>query len=128
MTQSPGRVLVVDDDALVRSLVVVILSEDHHLVAQAATAQDCVDGIRNFDPDLVLLDIHLPDGRGEDLVRRVRAAAGHRPVILAFSGSCDASDANLVGISGLDGFLAKPIRRDALRTAVAQAVERVRRK
>ena len=74
----------------------------------------------------MLLDIHLPDGRGEDLVRRVRAAAGQRPVILAFSGSCDADDANLVGVHGLDGFLPKPIRREALRAAVAEAMRRVR--
>ena len=74
----------------------------------------------------MLLDIHLPDGRGEDLVRRVRAAAGQRPVILAFSGSCDAADANLVGVHGLAGFLPKPIRREALRAAVAEAMRRVR--
>ncbi len=86
----------------------------------------CVDGIRGFDPDVVLLDIHLPDGCGEEVVHRVRAVAGPRPVILAFSGNCDAGDVNLVGINGLDGFLAKPIRREALRAAVAEALRRVR--
>ncbi len=124
--QSPCRVLVTDDDALVCSLVVAILSEDGYLVAQAATVQDCADAIRNFDPGLVLLDIHLIDGHGVDLVHRVCAAARGRPVILAFSGRCLPDEVNLLGNGALDGFLAKPLRRDALRAAVAEAVHRVR--
>ena len=66
-------VLVVDDQDIFAELVARILRRepDISLVAHAETVEDAVVGVRHLMPDVVLMDHHLPDGKGTDAARRI---------------------------------------------------------
>jgi len=66
---STGRILVVDDEADIRSLLGEILSEEGYEVVSAANAAQARERRRASDPDLVLLDIWMPDADGISLLR-----------------------------------------------------------
>lgn len=79
------RVMIVDDHQIVREGVRATLSSDPRIevVAEAATAKDALRCVRRTLPDLALVDLRLPDMRGEDLTRElVRDFPGTRVIIL----------------------------------------------
>ena len=77
-------VLVVDDSALVRVRLRRLLEESDSrcVVMEAASAADAARALRNFRPDVVVLDLSLPDGNGFDLLPRIKRAAPQSAVIL----------------------------------------------
>ena len=74
------RVVVVDDHALFRSGVRAELEGRVDIVGDAASVAEAVEVIAAHEPDVVLLDVHLPDGSGADVIARDRAAAPGRPL------------------------------------------------
>src|SRR5215471_1397989 len=60
VTQGLGRVLVVDDDEVIRQLIAVNLQLEGFEVATAVDGQDCLDRVRDIDPDVITLDIMMP--------------------------------------------------------------------
>ena len=104
-------VLAVEDEPRNAALLQAILrppAYELHLVTSLAAARRW---LRLCEPSIVLLDRHLPDGDGLDLVREVRdrSAGGHCPIILV-SASALASDRIAADVAGCDAFVAKPIR------------------
>jgi len=77
-------VLVVDDSALVRARLRQLLEESDSrcVVIEASTATDAARALRNLQPDVVVLDLSLPDGNGFDLLPRIKRAAPQCAVIL----------------------------------------------
>ena len=67
-------VLVVDDSALIRKRIIPMLEEIHNVqfVTFAGTYEEAIDSIRNTIPDMILLDIQLPDRSGIELLRTVK--------------------------------------------------------
>ena len=81
----PLRLLVVDDHEVVRQGLVSLLDRREHfqVVAEAGTAAEAVEMARKFEPDLVVMDVRLPDGSGIEACREIRAEfPGTRVVIL----------------------------------------------
>ena len=70
----PWRVLVVDDHEVVREGIVSSLDrrENFHVVAQAGTVAEAVAAADRFEPDLVVMDVRLPDGSGIEACRDIR--------------------------------------------------------
>ncbi len=68
-----ARVLIIDDEPNVRELISYTLKnvESVELVGEAASVEAGLEAIRNYQPDIVLLDVHLPDGTGFDLLRHI---------------------------------------------------------
>jgi DNA-binding response OmpR family regulator len=66
------RILVVDDEALFRHLIARNLAARGHLVREAATASEAVHAVLLERPDLMLLDLNLPDASGWDVLRELR--------------------------------------------------------
>lgn len=100
-------ILIVDDDASVRGLVARILrSWGHAVIGEAgsiAEAVTCVDALR---PDVVLVDIGLPDGDGFSLARTLRAGAWPVRVVL-FSSDADRANIAAARRAGAVGFFPK---------------------
>ena len=117
------RVLVVDDEPLARAGLRAILEEDPDVavLAETATGADAVAAIQALAPDLVFLDIALPDFDGFDIVDRL---SGRRPVVVFVTAHSDQA-LRAFETRALD-YVTKPIRRDRIREAVARARERVR--
>jgi len=136
------RVLVVDDHALFRAGVRAELEGRVELVGDAATVDDAVAAIAELRPDVVLLDVHMPDGGGVEVLRRAAemeaarargspatAGAGHGaqlpgsapPRFLALSVSDAAEDVIAVIRAGARGYVTKSISGAEL----ADAIQRV---
>ncbi len=116
-----ARVVLVDDHELFLAGVRAELGDTVEVVGTAGTVADAVTLIKELDPDVVLLDVHLPDGRGDVVVT---AVARERPGVrfLALSVSDAAEDVIGVIRAGARGYVTKSISGDDL----AAAIERVR--
>ena len=110
------RVLVVDDDADMVVTLQTILRDEGHEVWGVYRAGDVKVGLKHFDPDVVILDIGLPDGSGYALAEEVRAEFGpHRPLLIAITGLYrEDRDNPLFKSIGFDHFLTKPFVIEAL--------------
>ena len=73
MTQSMHQVLVVEDEPDIRRILRALLEGDHYRFVEADTAERGEIEARSHKPDLMLVDLGLPDGNGIDLIRRVRS-------------------------------------------------------
>lgn len=113
------RILVVDDDPDFAGLLEDAL-QDRYDVVIARTALEAVSKLAGFEPDLVLLDVRLPDVSGLDVCRHFRAqGAGARgPVIFVMSAYGRELGAAALKRSGADDFLPKPVRIADLRRRI----------
>jgi DNA-binding NarL/FixJ family response regulator len=114
------RVVLVDDHELFRAGVRGEIAVAVDVVGEAGTVADAVPLIRELDPDVVLLDVHLPDGGGEGVIA---AVAQERPAVkfLALSVSDSAEDVIGVIRAGARGYVTKTISGADL----GDAIERV---
>ena len=113
----PIRVFVVDDHAVVRSGVRAEIGDAAEVVGDAGDVRSAIDGIRRLQPDVVLLDVHLPDGGGRAVLDAL--AADHPRVrFLALSVSDAAEDVIAVIRAGARGYVAKAISGAQLREAI----------
>jgi two-component system KDP operon response regulator KdpE len=72
MTQAMHQVLVVEDERDIRNILRALLEADHYRFIEAETAARGEIEARSHKPDLILVDLGLPDGNGVDLIRRIR--------------------------------------------------------
>ena len=104
------RVLVVDDNEANIHLVRFILEKNGYEVIEAQNGINGVDAAVSEKPDLILLDIQLPDIDGLEVARRIRASEtdGKTPII-ALTSYAMAGDRERILAAGCSGYLAKPI-------------------
>jgi CheY-like chemotaxis protein len=116
------RVLIVDDDAGLRTALLAIFGAHLRYSAQAAT--DAADGlarIESFRPHLVLLDLQRPGTDAAEVCRAVKASpAGRSTRILAMGGPSDEGAGQRLLAAGADAFLAKPFTLGQLEAEVAR--------
>ena len=108
--EAPLRVLIVDDDAGIRTLCRRILEREQYVVCEADNGEDALRLARSEAPDVILMDTVLPGIDGLQCTRRLKAAPATQdtPVILA-SARADATDLLQGMESGADEFLSKPV-------------------
>jgi DNA-binding NarL/FixJ family response regulator len=116
------RIFLVDDHELFRAGVRNELGDAAEIVGEAGSVADAVPLIRELDPEVVLLDVHLPDGGGEAVIA---AVAPERPGVkfLALSVSDAAEDVIGVIRAGARGYVTKTISRDELVDAIGRVAE-----
>jgi two-component system OmpR family response regulator len=120
--QNP-RVLVVDDEPNIRELVQVALNFHGCAVTTGATGQDALQLAYAFDPDLIVLDVLLPDIDGFEVCRRLRSVANDVPVI--FLTARDATADTVTGLTiGGDDYITKPFSVEALVARVRAVLRR----
>jgi DNA-binding NarL/FixJ family response regulator len=115
-------VLIVDDHPTFRSLARDLLeSEGFRVIGEAENGSSALEGAAALHPDLVLLDVQLPDLTGFEVVERLRADGVPTPVVL--TSSRDASSyGDQIESSGALGFIPKAeLSGDAIRALVAGA-------
>lgn len=115
-----GSILVVDDDAAVRGLVVRILrSWGHTVIAEAGSVAEALSSAEALRPDTVLVDIGLPDGDGFALTRELRSRSW-APRVVIFSSDADRANVAAARRAGAIAFLPKDeLSTPALRRLLA---------
>jgi two-component system cell cycle response regulator DivK len=118
------RILVVDDNASSRELVKFAL-EPCYVVEEASDGRDAILRIQETLPDLVLMDIQMPDMDGYETLHQIRAhpASALVPVV-ALTAFAMLEDRQKAFEAGFDGYFAKPINIAALRTQVESLLNR----
>lgn len=111
------RLFIVDDHAVVRSGVRVEVGDAVEVVGEAADVASAISGIRALEPDVVLLDVHLPDGGGRAILDAV-LPTNPRTRFLALSVSDAPEDVVRVIRSGARGYVTKGISGDELCEAI----------
>jgi DNA-binding NarL/FixJ family response regulator len=119
---SAVRVVVVDDHHLFRAGVRAELGEAVEVVGDAGTVQEALAAIAAERPDVVLLDVHMPDGGGVEVIRRT-AAAQPEVRFLALSVSDAADDVIAVIRAGARGYVTKSISAAELTEAIVRVSE-----
>ncbi|MFI8913571.1 response regulator [Streptomyces sp. NPDC053513] len=122
MSGVSGRVLVVDDNKVIRQLIRVNLELEGFEVVTAADGAECLDVVHQVCPDVVTLDVVMPRLDGIKTAERLRAdpRTSHLPV--AIISACGEHEAG-----GADAFLAKPFEPSELVRVVRQLMHRERR-
>jgi cyclic di-GMP phosphodiesterase len=120
------RILVIDDDAVIRDLMSEILREAGYDVVAAATAAEVAEHLTNSEVDLVVSDIVMPELSGLELLEAVRVHRPSLPVLLV-TGADTYENLSEALTRGADGLVSKPFTHAALRDAVATALERAGR-
>jgi DNA-binding NarL/FixJ family response regulator len=116
------RVVLVDDHELFRAGVRGEIAASVDIVGEAGTVAEAVPLIRELDPDVVLLDVHLPDGGGEGVIAGVTQ---ERPAVkfLALSVSDAAEDVIGVIRAGARGYVTKTISGSELEVAIERVAQ-----
>jgi PAS domain S-box-containing protein len=118
---SKRRVLVVDDNADAANTLAMLLNLDGHEVRAVYSARTAFDEVQGFEPDVVLLDIGLPEMDGYEVARRIReqpALSGLR--LVALTGYGQAEDKQRTQAAGFDDHLVKPVEMKALQETLAR--------
>lgn len=115
MSGSLGRILVVDDSAVIRQLITVNLEMEGFEVHTAVDGQDALDKVHDVRPDVMTIDVIMPRLDGFATVQRLRADARTRELKIAMV-SAAAQDVDLRrGVeAGVDAYLTKPFDPDVL--------------
>ena len=120
-----ARLLVVDDEPTIVELLATSLRFAGFAVATAMTGADAVRAVERHDPDLVLLDVMLPDVDGFVVLRRLRERRDHLPVL--FLTARDANDDKVTGLTlGGDDYVTKPFSLEEVVARIRSVLRRTR--
>ena len=121
------RVLIAEDDASARTLLAqVLVACGHIVVAQVSTGREAVERALALSPDVVLLDVHMPDGSGIEAAEKITAGRPGTAVILFTGDAKTALSDEQVSATAAVAFLPKPAPAPVLDAAVRLAVNRAR--
>ena len=124
-SRSAGRarplVLVVDDDAGLREFLRANLEVEGYLVREAGSADEGLEALDEEPPDLILLDVMMPNVDGWEMLRRVRERHGVESIpVIMFSGKVDEDSAGAAEERGAQAFIGKPFDPEQLIASARQ--------
>jgi CheY-like chemotaxis protein len=113
------QVMVVDDDPDFRTLAGELLGSIGFLVTAVGSSSACLESLDEVEPDLVLLDVNLPDGHGLELARELRRRELACPVIMVSAQAYEQPERS-DGSADHDAYLVKPVSETLLLTSVGE--------
>ena len=120
MTGDAAVILIVEDEPPIRRLLRTTLTAQDYRPIEAATGGEALSALRHHRPDLVLLDLGLPDIDGLDLIGRIRAV-GPVPIVVLSSRGDEAAKVRALD-SGADDYVTKPFGADELMARIRAAL------
>lgn len=110
MSAAHGRILLVEDDPLLRDAFELLLVDAGYEVLQAGSGTEAIAAVNTWEPDLILLDMGLPDMNGLDVARTLRADPGNANiVIVALTGRVGPEEKRACLAAGCNAYFGKPI-------------------
>jgi two-component system, response regulator PdtaR len=121
------RVLLADDDAEARVTVrELLVAMGHEVVADVGSGREAIEAARTSAPDVVLLDIHMPDGSGIDAATEIVRERPATAIVLFTGDHSVALDGSQVEETAAVALLAKPVKPHSLDSTLRMAVSRAR--
>jgi two-component system cell cycle response regulator len=118
-------ILVVDDNPSNLKLFTYLLALPGYAVTTAGDAEQALEVLERFVPDLIIMDLQLPDVDGLTLTRQLKADPRFKSVpIVAVTASAMKGDEEKARAAGTDGYMSKPVDKRAFRAMVASYLER----
>jgi two-component system chemotaxis response regulator CheY len=118
------NVLIIDDNEMTRALLRTILSaEGYTVVAEASNSKNGLEQAMKVKPDVICLDILMPDGNGIDLLKQVMQDLP-RTIVLMVTGKRDVETVRECLSSGAKGFILKPFNASIVLKTVKEAILR----
>jgi two-component system, OmpR family, KDP operon response regulator KdpE len=119
MNNNP-EILIIDDEAQIRKLLEITLESNNYKVNQASSAKEGIIAAANHPPELIILDIGLPDENGQEVLKQLRSWYS-KPVIIL---SVQDDEANIVTAldNGANDYLVKPFRTGELLARIRTAL------
>jgi CheY-like chemotaxis protein len=119
------RILIVDDNPSNLKLFEFLLSAPTYEVRSATNGREALSVMTTFEPELLLLDLQLPDLDGLSLIAKIKADASMRDVpIIAVTAYAMLGDEERARAAGVDDYLTKPIDKQLFRKRVSEQLER----
>lgn len=119
------KVLIVDDDPVVRALVSEFLESNGHQVSLSADGQTCLLKLKEDQPDLVLLDLQMPDMDGIEVLSHIRKNPETWAVpVLMLSANADAVKLAEINNLKIEGHIMKPFAMESLLEALGAVAEK----
>jgi PAS domain S-box-containing protein len=122
----PLNVLLAEDSPVNQMLAETILKMENHNVTLVTTGREAMEACKEKDFDLVLMDVQMPEMDGIDATKAIRNSeegTGQHLLILAMTANAMAEDRDACLKAGMDGYISKPMRVDALRTAISELLQ-----
>jgi two-component system, OmpR family, KDP operon response regulator KdpE len=113
MSAAPLRVLVIDDEPPIRKLLRLGLSAQGYQTIEAASGKTALELLGEQPPDMVILDLGLPDMQGHELLRTIRARNDSVPIVVLSSRDDEAGKVQALDY-GADDYVTKPFGMDEL--------------
>ncbi|HUO74701.1 MAG TPA: response regulator, partial [Solirubrobacteraceae bacterium] len=121
----PLRILLADDNTVNQQLALLLLESMGYRADVVANGVEAVEAVNRVPYDLVLMDVQMPELDGLEATRRIRAdGPSIQPRIVAMTANAMQGDREACLAAGMDDYLAKPIRPEALATALAATPNR----
>lgn len=123
----PGKILIVDDEPDIVEFISYNLKSKGYLIATANDGVEALRKAKEFQPDLVLLDVMMPNKDGMQTLREMRQTPGLDGIAIIFLTALSDEKSEIEGLTlGADDYISKPIKPELLVTRIAAALRRTK--
>jgi two-component system alkaline phosphatase synthesis response regulator PhoP len=124
----PGKILIVDDEPDIVEFISYNLKSRGYLIATARDGVEAIRKAKEFRPNLILLDIMMPNKDGIETIKELRALPDFDDTAIIFLTALNDEKYEIDGLKkGADDYIAKPIKPELLATRIASALRRFRK-
>ncbi len=124
----PGKILIVDDEPDIVEFISYNLKSKGYNIATARDGVEAIRRARDFRPDLILLDIMMPNKDGIETIRELRQMPEFEQTAIIFLTALSDEKSEIEGLkTGADDYIAKPIKPELLATRISAALRRFRK-
>ena len=117
------KILIIEDDEIIREELGILLSNNNYSVSSSVDFFNIEKAIENINPDLILLDINLPDTNGYEVIKKIRKIT-NKPVIFVTSRNTIDDEIKSLNAGGYD-FITKPYNKELLLLKIRKCLDEV---